>query len=368
VSAVGGLADEPSTAVVEEPGAGARSPAALAAGRLLRNRGALLAGVVLLLIILACLAAPLYARDVAHVNPLASNLSGTVMIGGHRESVITQDASGFGTVPIGPTLTAHYFLGADSQGRDIAARMLYAGRISLLAGFGAALLTAVVATIIGLVAGMAGGIVDGVLSRLLDLLWAFPIYLLAVCLSTVLILHGVRLGPISVSANSLLLPIFIIGGVYVPYLARPVRGEVLAVRRREFMVAAEAQGASVLRLVFGELLPNVLPLITVFFPLLVATDILTESSLSYLSIGVQAPQASLGTMVSDGQNLLYTRPWVSIAPGLVIVVIVVALNVLGDGVRDAIDPRGSLPRRRDLRRRRPWRPRRAAAPVKAEGT
>jgi peptide/nickel transport system permease protein len=352
VSAVGALSEEPSTAVVAEPGAPARSPAALAAARLLRNPAALAAGAALLIVIGGCLAAPIYAHDIAHVNPLSSNLSGTTVIGGHQEPVIKPGALGLGSTPIGPTLTARYFLGADSQGRDVAARMLYAGRISLLAGFGAALLTAVLATVIGLVAGMAGGLVDGVLSRLLDLLWAFPVYLLAVCLATVLTLHGVRVGPISVSPNSLLLPILIIGGVYVPYLARPVRGEVLAVRRREFIAAAEAQGASMLRLVFGELLPNVLPLVTVFFPLLVATDILTESSLSYLSIGVQPPQASLGTMVSDGQGLLYTRPWVSIAPGLLIVIIVVALNLLGDGIREAIDPRGALPRRRDLRRRR----------------
>ena len=356
MSTVGSLAEEPGTAVTAEPGAVARSPAALAAARLLRNRAALLAAAVLLVIVCACLSAPLYAHDLAHTNPLASNLSGTTIVHGHREPVIAPDASGLGSTPIGPTLTTHYFLGADSQGRDVAARILYAGRISLLAGFGAALLTAFVAAIIGLVAGMAGGLVDGILSRLLDLLWAFPIYLLAVCLATVLVLHGVRLGPISISANSLLLPILIIGGVYVPYLARPVRGEVLAVRRRDFMAAAEAQGAGVWRLVFREVLPNVMPLITVFFPLLVATDILTESSLSYLSIGVQPPQASLGTMVSDGQGLLYTRPWVSIAPGLLIVIIVVALNLLGDGVREAIDPRGGLPRRRDLRRRRRRRP------------
>ena len=222
---------------------------------------------------------------------------------------IAANASGLGTEPIGPTLSARYFLGADSQGRDVAARLLAAGRISLAAGFAAGLLTAIFGTAIGLIAGMSGGIVDGVLSRLLDLLWAFPVYLLAVCLSTVLLLQGLRLGPVHISANSLLLPILIIGGIYIPYLARPVRGEVLAARDREFMQAAVAQGAPWWRLAFGEMLPNVMPLVIVFFPLLVATDILTESSLSYLSIGVQPPQASLGTMVSDGQNLLYTRPW-----------------------------------------------------------
>lgn len=313
----------------------------------------------LLVVILGCLAAPLYAHDIAHTDPLASNLSGSTVVDGKRTPVIVPNPSGLGSEPIGPTLTANYFLGADSQGRDVAARLLYAGRISLAAGLGAALLTTVVATIIGLVAGMAGGIVDAILSRVLDLLWAFPVYLLAIALSTVLLLQGIKIGPFSVNPNSVLLPILIIGAVYVPYLARPVRGEVLAAREREYMEAAVAQGASTVRLAFGELLPNVLPLVIVFFPLLIATNILTESALSYLSIGVQPPQASLGTMISDGQSLLYTRPWVSIAPGLLIVTIVVALNVLGDGVRDAVDPRGGLPTRRDLRRSR----RRAGMPA-----
>ena len=344
---------EPGSDAGQAPAQAGRSPTRLAARRLLRNRSAVGSLVVLLVIVLAAIAAPIYAHDIAHTDPLSSNLSGTTVVHGKRTPVIAPNPSGLGSSPIGPTLTAHYFLGADTQGRDVAARLLYATRISLTVGLGAALLTTVVATIIGLVAGMAGGLVDGVLSRLLDLVWAFPVYLLAVCLSTVLLLQGINIGPISVSPNSLLLPILIIGGVYIPYLARPVRGEVLTARRREFMDAASAQGASWLRLVFGEMLPNVLPLVIVFFPLLIATDILTESALSYLSIGVQPPQASLGTMISDGQSQLYTRPWVSIAPGLMIMIIVVALNVLGDGVRDAMDPRGALPTRRDLRRR--WR-------------
>ncbi len=356
-----GSASAPPTVGVSQPAAGAgRSPSALAVRRLIRNRAAVTSLVILIVIVLGCVAAPLYAHHVADTNPFDSNLSGTTLVGGKLTPVIAANPSGLGSTPIGPTLEGHYFLGSDTQGRDVAARLLYAGRISLTAGFGAAILTAVLATLIGLVAGMAGGLVDALLSRLLELLWAFPVYLLAVCLSTVLLLQGIKLGPITVSPSSIWLPITIIGVVYIPYLARPVRGEVMAVKEREFMQAATAQGASWLRLAFGELLPNVLPLVIVFFPLLIATDILTESALSYLSIGIQPPQASLGTMVSDGQSQLYTRPWVSIAPGLLIVIVVVTLNVLGDGVRDAIDPRGGLPTRRDLRRRR-RRPRLPAA-------
>ncbi len=335
---------------MSEPAPG-RSPGALAAGRLRRNRAAMASIAVLVVIVLACLAAPLYAHHVADTDPLSSNLSGQTTVDGKRTPVIAPNPSGLGSAPIGPTLERHYFLGADTQGRDVAARLLYGGRVSLQAGFGAAVLTTVLAVLVGLAAGMAGGFVDAVLSRGMDLLWAFPVYLLAVCLSTVLLLQGIKLGPIDVDPNSVWLPITIIGVVYVPYLARPIRGEVLSIRRREFMEAAIAQGVSWPRLVFGEVLPNVMPVVIVFFPLLIATDILTESALSYLSIGVQPPQASLGTMVSDGQSQLYTRPWVSMAPGLLIVIVVVALNVLGDGVRDALDPRGGLPTRRDLRRR-----------------
>jgi peptide/nickel transport system permease protein len=123
---------------------------------------------------------------------------------------------------------------------------------------------------------------------------------------------------------------------------RPVRGQVLSVARREFTEAAVAQGASNLRLIFSDILPNAVSVVIVLLPLMIATTILTESALSFLSIGVQPPNASWGTIINDGQDLLYTRPWVAIAPGIMIVLTVLALNVLGDGVRDALDPRAKL--------------------------
>ena len=333
----------------EAGAAGHHSPWALALRRLLRNRAAMASVAVLAVIVLASLAAPLYAEHVAGVDPFASNVSGSTTVGGETVRVIKPNPSGLGSTPIGPTLEAHYFLGADSQGRDVAARLLYGGRTSLEVSIAAALLTALIGTVVGLVAGFFGGWIDAVISRLLDIVWAFPVYLLAIALSTVLLLQGISIGPLDVDPESLWLPIIIIGLVYVPYLARPVRGEVLSLRRREFVEAAIAQGASDRRLIFGELLPNVLPVVLVFTPLMIATNIVTEAALSYLSIGVQAPNASWGTIVNDGQNQLYTRPWVSIAPGLLITLTVLALNVLGDGVRDALDPRGSLRIRRRLR-------------------
>jgi peptide/nickel transport system permease protein len=341
--------------VVVEPGeAGARTergPWALAFRRLLRNRAAMASVVVLVLIVATAAAAPLYAKHVAGVDPFDSNVSGTTTVHGKRELVVAPNPSGLGSTPIAPTLERHYFLGADSQGRDVMARLLYGGRTSLEVSIAAALLTAILATVIGLVAGFFGGWADTIISRLLDIVWAFPVYLLAIALSTVLLLQGISIGPLQVDPASLWLPIIIIGLVYVPYLARPIRGEVLSIRRREFVEAAIAQGASDRQLIFGELLPNVLPVVLVFTPLMIATNIITEAALSYLSIGVQAPNASWGTLVEDGQNLLYTRPWVSIAPGVLIAITVLALNVLGDGVRDALDPRGSLRIRRRLGRR-----------------
>ena len=193
-------------------------------------------------------------------------------------------------------------------------------------------------------AGFFGGVVDGVLSRVLDVVWAFPVYLLAIWLSTVLLDAGARRRPGHARGRQPLLPILIIGVVYVPYVARPIRGEVLSLREREFVEAAIGLGASNWRLIFSEVLPNVVTTVIVFFPLMIAINMLTESALSFLSIGVQPPDASWGTIIRDGQGLLYTRPSVAIAPGIAIAVTVLALNVLGDGVRDALDPRARLRR------------------------
>jgi peptide/nickel transport system permease protein len=318
------------------------SPWMLARRRLVRNRVAMAMLIVLGLIVALSLAAPLYAEHVAHTDPFQSNLDGTTIVDGKTVPVMEQQTSGLGlgVTPIGPTWDIrHYFLGADSQGRDVAARLLYGGRNSLLIGVSAALVTCLLGTLVGLVAGFFGGVVDGVLSRVLDVVWAFPVYLFAISLSTVLIARGIAVGPLRLEAGSLLLPIFIIGVVYVPYVGRSVRGEVLSLREREFVEAAIGLGASTWRLLRSDILPNVFTTVIVLFPLMIAIAMLTESALSFLSIGVQPPDASWGTIIQDGQGLLYTRPTVAIAPGLAIALTVLALNVLGDGIRDALDPR-----------------------------
>jgi len=323
-----------------------RSPWALAGRRFLRNKLAIAAAVLFVLIVAVSFAAPLYANYVADTDPFVSNLSGTFTQNGKTIEVIQQGTGklGLGETPVGPTWHAKYLLGADSQGRDVAARVLYGGRASLEIGIGSAVLASLLAVVFALIAGFFGGWTDNLLSRLMDLIWAFPVYLLAISLATVLLTapNGLKIGLLHVSPGSLWIPLVIIGVVYVPYIFRPVRGQVLSLREREFVEAAIAQGASNRRLVFSEILPNVASTVIVLMPLIIATTILTEAALSYLSIGVQAPQASWGTIVEDGQALLYTRPWVAIAPGIMIVLTVLALNVLGDGLRDALDPRSKL--------------------------
>jgi len=304
---------------------------------------------VFVLIVIACLSAPLYARW-AGVDPFVSTLDKIITIDGQDVPVMEQSTEGLGLgyTPLGPTWRlGNYFLGADNQGRDVMARLLYGGLNSLLISAVATVLTLLLGTATGLVAGYFGGVTDTVLSRLLDILWAFPIYLLAISLSIVTIAQGISIGPITIESGSLWLPIIIIGIVYVPYVARPIRGQVLSLRNSEFVLAAINLGVPGSRILWRDILPNVTTTLIVFVPLMMALNMLTESALSFLSIGVQPPDASWGTIIQDGQALLYTRPLVALAPGIAIAVSVMALNVFGDGLRDALDPRSKIELGRD---------------------
>jgi peptide/nickel transport system permease protein len=321
-----------------------RGPWATALRKLSRDNAAMVCLAVFCLIVVLCLLAPAYA-SFANTDPFRSTLDATVEINGQQVPVMEQSTEGLGLgyTPIGPTWQiGSYFLGADNQGRDVMARLLYGGRNSLLIAGASTIITLVVATIVGLVAGFFGGITDTILSRILDVLWAFPVYLLAISLSIVLIAHGIDLGLIVLEAGSLWLPIFIIGIVYIPYIARPIRGQVLALRQSEFVLAAIGLGVPEHRILLRDILPNVSTTLIVFAPLMLAINMLTESALSFLSIGVQPPDASWGTIIQDGQGLLYTRPMVALAPGIAIALTVLVLNVLGDGLRDALDPRSKV--------------------------
>src|SRR6185436_855149 len=323
-----------------------KSPWRLAGRRLARNRVAMAALALFVLIVAVSFAAPLYAKHIAHTDPFANNLNGTTVVDGKTVEVLQQGGGPLklGETPIGPTWQTNYFIGADNQGRDVMARVLYGGRASLQIGVASAVICTLLALAFALLAGFFRGWTDSVVSRAMDLIWAFPVYLLAISLATVLLTKagGLKWGPVTVDPSSLWVPTWIIAIVYIPYVYRPLRGQVLSVREKEYIEASISQGASNTRLMFAEILPNVISTAIVLLPLMIATTILTEAALSFLGIGVQATQASWGTIIADGQNLLYTRPLVAIVPGIFIVLTVLALNVLGDGVRDALDPRAKV--------------------------
>lgn len=306
--------------------------------RLLRDRAVAGALGVLGLIVAACVLAPQYARLVSGTDPFRSDAGGTVVLdgGGRSVELVAENAAGLGlgTTPLGPTWRGAYFLGADGQGRDVAARLLYAGRASLLVAGGGTVLCLLLGALAGLAAGYAGGTVDAALSWLLDLLWAFPVYLLAISLSLVLVSEEVRIGPLVFSADSLALPAVILGLVYVPYVARPVRAQVGLLRGQEWVAAAHALGAAPSRVLLRHVLPGVVPLLLTMVPAVAAMVLLTEAALSFLGVGVQAPAASWGTMIADGQGLLLSRPLAALAPGAAVAATVLGLGVVGDAVRD----------------------------------
>jgi len=309
----------------------------LAWRRLRRNRAAMTGGIIFLLILFCCFpGAPLWVHFAAHRGPEVQNLTGTIMAGGHRVPVVSA-----GGTPIGPGLRGQYLLGADSNGRDLFVRVLYGGRISLLVGIASSALCTILALLLAIPAGYRGGAVDRGVSGILDLIWSFPVYLLMVAISASLMVSGMNLGPIHLSSSSLLIPIVVIAVVMIPYVARPIRGEVLALREREFVEAAIAHGAGPLRVMMREILPNVMGTTLVMFTLIIANNILTLAGLSFLGVGVSLLTPEWGNIIQAGFSQIVTSPMQTIAPGVAILLTSVALNVFGDGLRDALDPHGS---------------------------
>jgi peptide/nickel transport system permease protein len=306
-------------------------PWRLAWRRLRRNKTALFFGGVFLVIVILCLLAPVYSHDVAHIGPAAENIAGQ----GNRCPPTCVGVTG---TPVGPTWTNQYFFGADRNGRDVAVRLLYGGRNSLEIGAVATLITMIFATILGVLSGYFRGILDGVVNRALDVVWAFPAVLLGVALGTVLAVGGI--GPLH--GTSLLVPAIVIGIVYIPYVAKPIRGQVLVLREREFIDAARQQGLSHWKIMFGEVLPNLASTIIVFVPLILANAILLEAALTYLGAGVQPPNPSWGTMIADGISQLPAAFHDVLVPGIMLVLTVLSINVFGDGLRDALDPRAKV--------------------------
>jgi peptide/nickel transport system permease protein len=331
-----------------------KSPWLLAWRRLRRNYVALGFLALFVLIVIACLLAGPFARHIAHTTPNENHLGETFVRGGKKIDIVSKGGiTGTGSntvlktggIPVGPQLWhagGRYVFGADTQGRDVAVRLLYGGLNSLKVGIGSAVICTLFALIFALLAGYYGGWIDWIISRFFDLIWAFPVLLLAIALGTALSINGFHHAGINIQSGSLWIPTGVISFVLIPYIGRPLRGQILSLREKEFIEAATAQGASPLRVMASELIPNVASSVLVFFALIIANNILTEAGLSFLGAGVQPPNASWGTLIADGQSRIATAPWLAIIPGVAIVLTVLSLNIFGDGLRDALDPRAKV--------------------------
>ena len=276
-----------------------RHHAALALGRVVRDPQ-MLAGAVLLAIMIGAAA---LAPFVTAYNPIEQSLADQLR----------------------PPSAAHLF-GTDEFGRDIFTRVVYGTRTAIAVGVLADAIAITLGVTIGLTAGYFGGRTDAWLMRFVDVLLAFPYLLLAMIVVTVL-------GPSLVNA------MIAVGIVYTPHFARLVRGEVLAAKEREFVEGARAAGAGVLRVLWRHVLPNVLPPIIVMATLRVGFAIVETAGLSFLGLGASPPAPEWGSMLAMGRNYMLTAPWIATFPGLAILVTVVGFNLLGDGLRDLLDPR-----------------------------
>ncbi len=218
-----------------------------------------------------------------------------------------------------------HILGTDDLGRDIFSRMLYGARVSLSIGLFPTIASMLIGTVLGLIAGYYGKKIDFVIMRLADITLAFPSLLLAM-----VVMYTLGAGIINI-----FLAIVIVGWAQT---ARVVRSQTLALKESEYVEAARSIGVSNLKIMFRHILPNCIPSLIVLFTLNIPANILQESSLSFLGIGAQPPFTSWGLMVSDGKQYIFTDPWIAIAPGVAILVIALAFNFLGDGLRDILDP------------------------------
>jgi peptide/nickel transport system permease protein len=318
-------------------GATSAGPGAIALRRLRRDRVALAFGVLFALLMLSFVAAPLYATQVAGTTPAENHLTEEVTVDGERKPVVSVDG-----VPIGPTWQAQFFLGADENGRDLMVRLLYGARTSVFIGACALALTVVLAVPLALAAGYFGGRTDSLISRLLDLIWSFPALLLGVMLGAAVNLSGAQIGPLSIEPGSKLLPITVIGIVYVPYIARPLRGQVLALRGQPFVEAARACGLNPVRLMGSELLPHLWTTVLVLTPLLFANAVVLESALSFLGAGVPAPEPSFGVLIAAGLHDVVLSPHLLLAPSIALVLLVLSVSGVAEGLRRAFDPHGTL--------------------------
>ncbi|MBE3590558.1 MAG: ABC transporter permease [Firmicutes bacterium] len=276
--------------------------------RFARNRFALAGGAIALLLVVVAVLAPVLAPH----DPAEQFADGLTAQG----------------LPVPSTLphSTKFILGTDQLGRDLLSRIIWGARVSMTVGVLANAIAVGTGLAVGAVAGYVGGRTGDVLMRITDIVMAFPTLLLAVALVAIL-------------KPSIWVIIFVIGAVYWTWIARVVYGEVRVLREAEFVQAARSLGASTLTILWRHILPHLIPTAIVWGSLGIATNVMLEATLSYLGIGVQPPTPSWGGMIQQGQNFYRTAPWLIIYPGLAIMLTVLSFNLLGDGLRDALDPR-----------------------------
>ncbi|MDR7279825.1 ABC transporter permease [Catenuloplanes atrovinosus] len=242
-------------------------------------------------------------------------------------------------LPIGPLggISGEHWLGVEpTSGRDVFSRVIYGAQTSIFVAFLAALVSTVLGAILGLAAGFVGGWVDAVVSRVMDFLLAFPQLLFSIALVSVL--PDAFFG-LDGRVSRMTVLIGVIGFFGWPYIGRIVRGQVLSLREREFIEASRSLGARTGRILFRELLPNLAAPILVYTTLIIPTNIITEASLSFLGVGIEAPNPSWGGMLYDAKSYYQSDPMYMIIPGVCIFITVLAFNLFGDGLRDALDPK-----------------------------
>jgi ABC-type dipeptide/oligopeptide/nickel transport system permease subunit len=298
-----------------------KSPWVLAWRRLRRDRAAMICLGVIIFIVACAIGAPVFAAITGHGNMQQFDTTGRTPTG----------------LPVGPSST--FWLGTDSLGRDLLVRIAYGARVSLFVGVVATAVTVAGGTVIGLAAGYFGGIVDSVLARFMDWLLAVPFLLFAISLFSVAVVHPIFgfIGP------GLPIVIIVLGFFGWATVGRIVRGQVLSIKEKEYIEAARALGAGPWRIMFIDILPNLLAPLIVYSTLLIPATIVGEATLSFLGVGVQPPTADWGQMISDASTMfLYGPWWYLVFPSAALLVTTLAFNIFGDGVRDAFDPRGDL--------------------------
>ena len=298
----------------------ARSPLALFWRRFRSDRVAVVSAVFIILLIIVAIAAPLVVKLLGLPGPNVQDPNATDIFGS----------------PLGPN-GSHPF-GVDPLGRDVLSRVIYGSRISLEVGIIGTAIATVVGTVVGLAAGYYRGWMDTVLMRAVDVFLSFPVLVLGLGIGAACGVRGCLSGLIQPGLGTV---IFIIAFSSFTYIARIARGQVLSLREKEFVEASRSLGASNLRILFREILPNLVAPLVVYSSLLIPLNILFEAGLSFLGVGIRPPTSSWGQMISDASYTYQTAWWYLVFPGVALLLTVLAFNLVGDGLLDALNPRGS---------------------------